>query len=209
MQAISGRPAYRDKSDAAINVSNAAPYEVLFLDFIGPFSPPSVGNIYLCLLIIMIPSGYAFKYDCTSSMEYIDCIEQLIMTAQRSNYSVKYATFRQDNQADFTIPQMRKLHDKHGIKVISGGPDEHEAQHLVENLAGQCNRRARAALLQAPHLDDTYFAAAVGFEIMVHNALPYKPNHWISPYRGSRPVVGRWFHVHAATGGIFRDWVVT
>ena len=123
------------------------------------------------------------KYDCTSSTEYKQHVEHFIGEAEQRNYSVQHAVFRLDNQAEFSTPAMRELYAKHNITVMSGGPDEHEAQNMVENLAGQCNRRARASLLQAPHLDDTYFAHTVGYEIKVHNALPYEQNAWIPPYK--------------------------
>ena len=109
----------------------------------------------------MVPFAHVMKYDSTSSTEYLDCMEQYVSYAKEKGFSVKHAVLRMDNQADFSTPTMQRFYKQHGITVLSGGPNEHEAQHTVENLAGQINRRARAALLQAPHLNDAYFAHAV------------------------------------------------
>ena len=48
LHAIQGRPAYKDRNtNVLVDISNALPYQYIFLDFIGPFSPPSTGNIYI------------------------------------------------------------------------------------------------------------------------------------------------------------------
>ena len=63
-------------------------------------------------------------------------MEQYVLYAKEKGFSVKHAVLRMDNQADFSTPTMQRFYKQHGITVLSGGPNEHEAQHTVENLDG-------------------------------------------------------------------------